>query len=412
MRKTEQSSENSPAPGAKNEVSADAPSHRSQPPTSRQIASYVAGRPWRDEGSRRMAVAAIDDEGIRRETERKSFEVDPESGMTAEGFLRWMSEGFAEGDVVRFGGEDGGRMVSGIGILTHDGLKSRCDGLKIASYVSDDNFITPEASLRNLAYHRVSEDDERRFWRIATAEGWRYDPVRLALARFHTPREGELVMFEGELPSVGPARGVGVVREVSADGDVTMYCLMVYGPSSKGCIGLGYSMWESEAGGVPLSLSKFTFTPVTDDPGSPLNVKATYRRLDAELEKVGKVWNRRQRRVEPLKMDVGHGERYWWVDDKLKVRCDVENGLRASTERRLAGNYFGCMEEADEARRMMKDACERILARPLPPVARRSHVPSAANAGAVRKAAEEGGRKPGRRGRPKKNPAPDSEGRG
>ena len=70
------------------------------------------------------------------------------------------------------------------------------------------------------------------------------------------------------------------------------------------------------------------------------NSTSCFRRLGRELERVGKVWKDKLQRIEPLKVELPVGSKYFYISDKMEVRTETEKGTPTSHLRYLAGNYF------------------------------------------------------------------------
>lgn len=164
--------------------------------------------------------------------------------------------------------------------------------------------------------------------------GLQPDEKKLELVSKYIPKPLEKVIFHSHDQSI---IGLGVVRQVYADGDVELYCYYIY-PTTHHEDTIGYSMHELRI----VNLRNYVFENMLDDDNrsSSFNGVSCLRRLNRELEKHGKVWKDKLKRIEPLKPTVNKGDKYWYISDKLKVIQDREKDTPTSHLRYLSGNYF------------------------------------------------------------------------
>lgn len=117
--------------------------------------------------------------------------------------------------------------------------------------------------------------------------------------------------------------GVGVVRDIDKrTGKIELYCYFLYDSKQT-----GYSMHETEV----CSLYGYNFE------GASISAQ---RRLNKELGRCGKVWNDRLHRIEPICCKVSIGQKYWYINDKMKCVEETEKGRPTSNFRYISGNYF------------------------------------------------------------------------
>ena len=64
------------------------------------------------------------------------------------------------------------------------------------------------------------------------------------------------------------------------------------------------------------------------------------RKLNNILSKYGKTWNEKLHRIEPLEPMSEKGKPYWYINDKLELVQDEENGKMSSRFRYRCANYF------------------------------------------------------------------------
>ena len=156
-----------------------------------------------------------------------------------------------------------------------------------------------------------------------------------SLEEKYVPSDGDKVLFHD---MTGASKGIGIVRHVSpSEREIELYCYFIY-PTKMSAKGIGFSMHERSA----ISMEEFVFEPLGGDDTHPrkLDPVSCMRRLNRELEKYGKVWKDKLRRVEPLNMRAQKGGTYWYINDKLKVVKAVEKDTPTCHMRYLSGNYF------------------------------------------------------------------------
>lgn len=160
------------------------------------------------------------------------------------------------------------------------------------------------------------------------------NPNTLQLIPKYVPKMGERVVFFDFAQNI---QGVGVVRDIDDNGDVTLFCYFTYstpGHPSQ----IGFSLYENPG----YNIKSMIFENIDKENVSTTlgNSTSCYRRLGRELEKSGKVWKDKMLRVEPLTGQVPIGEKYYYISDKMKVVTETEKGTPTSKIRWLAGNYF------------------------------------------------------------------------
>ena len=172
----------------------------------------------------------------------------------------------------------------------------------------------------------VDEIDNKAMTIMLAEQGWEFDYEKKTLRKKYLPEINERVEF-----CRGNYVGLGVVRSINpVENSIEFFCYFIYSDRK-----IGYSMHES---GV-CDVMSFQFNPMTI---------VAARRLNRELEKFGKTWNDKLHRIEPVKLEVDKGEKYWYISDKMTVKGDREKGTPTSHFRYIAGNYFQSYEEALE----------------------------------------------------------------
>lgn len=159
------------------------------------------------------------------------------------------------------------------------------------------------------------------------------DPEKLQLIPKFIPKREDRVIFYDFAQNI---QGVGVVREINADGDVIFYCYFTYHTHAHPKR-IGYSLYENPG----YNLKSFVFESINKE-----NIQTTlgnstscYRRLGKELGKVGKVWKDKLLRIEPIKIEL-RNSKYYYISDKMEVITATEEGKPTSRLRYISGNYF------------------------------------------------------------------------
>ena len=70
--------------------------------------------------------------------------------------------------------------------------------------------------------------------------------------------------------------------------------------------------------------------------------------LKQEFAKMGKVWNGHEKRVEPVNFRVAPGKVYYYIDNYLETVKTHDNRRPKDLRRYCCGNYYTCLEEAEE----------------------------------------------------------------
>lgn len=258
------------------------------------------------------------------------------NGLTASSFIEWFNNGFGSGDVVRYNGS-----------LSIVSLCSLSDARICATILPDGTLSEEWATIPSSDLERASEDESRQIYRILSELGKQYYHSELKLAQKYIPRINERVEFWS---NDGSIHGLGIVRGVDP---MELYCYYLY-PTANTPAELHYSMHESGR----ITLHDFTFENMAI---------SQQRRLNRELSKVGKVWNEKMHRIEPIKAKAEKGGKYWYVNDKIKLVQDFEKETPTSHFRYLAGNYFLDYNDALDYLTMIHEMLRDRLARPEQP---------------------------------------------
>lgn len=234
-------------------------------------------------------------------------------GITTDDYVTWFESGYGIGDVVMIEGKIAllGRCLSycvmPIAYLMGDELQILHNFHNI-----DTNDVSP-----------ASKKDEERMRLIVASNGYQISNKTLHLAAKYIPSPRERIEFYNETEKCS-----GVVRTVDKEsGIITLYCSFNY---TTGDVAYNEETLK------PIKIVDYTFREMS---------RSSLRRLNSELGKKGKIWHDKICRVEPLNMKASIGAKYWFIDDKLRLRQDVEMGRPTSHARLLAGNYFTVYED-------------------------------------------------------------------
>ncbi len=244
-----------------------------------------------------------------------SIQISPkysDDGIDIAIFTDWFNNGFASGEVALMGDT--------LVILGHCTLSNA----KIEAKYHDTgfDFTRSATSISNLS--KVSEERSNEVLRQLSELKMQFDRNREMITEKYVPAINERVEFYND-----KIRGLGVIREFRPeDNYVELYCYYIYDTGE-----IGYSMHEK---GI-CTVHEFNFSSMT---------VSCQRRMNRELERHGKVWRDKLHRIEPITVKAEKGEKYWYINDKMKVVQEMEKGTPTSQYRYIAGNYFTDLEEA------------------------------------------------------------------
>lgn len=228
-------------------------------------------------------------------------------------FAKWLECGYGAGDIVEWG--------ENIGLVQDGGIKEIRICLKIHRNTPNfDSFI-----LNDQVIHPAPKNAAEAIYEALEANGKEFGNPYFCITEKYIPNPNTIVTYQNHQTG---EEGVGVLRLIKQTGEIIMYCWYEKGKSVR------YSMNENLG-----NIRDYSFQQVHP---------ADYPRkaLDAALAKVGKTWNHFLRRIEPLKMKVEIGSKYFYINDKRTVVCETEKGTPTSHKRYIAGNYFKRQEDA------------------------------------------------------------------
>lgn len=290
-----------------------------------QVRNFLVGRAFKSQITYEMIAAFCSQHLNLTLNTPRTF--DKTDGIDTETFLEWYANGFAQGDIIKWGDK--------LAVLGNSSPSAAC----ICCYLESDGTIVKDVSIKiSISDIKHTTEDERlTMSRQLLKEGLEIDLQYLTISKKRMPRSGEQVKF-----SDGITTGYGVLRNIEKDGTVVMYCYFT--TAGK----LDYSM-HGKLGRVEF----LQFEPMTI---------GYRRRLEKELNKHGKSWNEKRCRIEPTNYKLKLGKFYWYVTDLLRVVRAVDNGKATANLRYLSGNYFHSLKEAVECQTAWSETLRDKLA--------------------------------------------------
>lgn len=244
--------------------------------------------------------------------------------IDAQTFIQWFENGFAASEIVKY--------ADALAILGQC-TTTTCQIIGILS----GNTITPTnktASTSDLT--KSTGDNIAYFQNILFEHRLQYNPEKLSLETKFIPHINDKILFHTFDKSIN---GIGIVRSLdTVRNEIELYCYFIY-PTKTEKSRIGYSMHEC---GI-INFHEYVFEPLLDDNDNRFSSDdgvSAYRRLKRELEKVGKVWKDKIRRIEPADMKLDKGKKYFYITDKLTVVEETDKGTPTGQMRYLCGNYF------------------------------------------------------------------------
>lgn len=246
--------------------------------------------------------------------ENKDFPV-----ISLEGFKSWIEKAaFQRGDVV-VNKENGG-----IGIV--DSVEYR--NLSLVAFVDKAGVLHEGKQSVALADCRKAAQDEMTgLQRLLNRKGLGWNRRQNSLYKQdYVPKENHQV----RLSIMGRKMGLGVFKEIDADGRLVMYCVKMTGEAPR------YSLHE-------------IIGPAED---YQLNQISTYERdiLTEELKKSGISWNGHLKRLESVCIRADKGNAYHYLNDLFEIVTKPDDYQSRDTKRWRAGNYFTQLEEIEAVR--------------------------------------------------------------
>ena len=243
-------------------------------------------------------------------------------------FSSWFNDGFGSGDIACFEGKS---VIIGACNLS----VAKIEATLIGEVIDNTRFSTDIMNLSRLSVNEIAI-----FKKALFVNELQYGESNQLVIQRYIPIANERVSFKTD-----DMYGIGVIRSVSkVDDTIELYCYYIYGLGS-----IKYSMHETIG-----SLSDYIFQPMS---------RSERNRLKNELKKCGKNWNDKIHRIEPVEGKAGQGTKYWYINDKMKMVSDIEEGKPTSHFRFIGGNYFLTQDDCLENLGAFNEILRNFLAR-------------------------------------------------
>lgn len=261
--------------------------------------------------------------------------------IDTQSFIQWYKSGYASSEIAIYDntlailGQCSQTAVTAIGILE-------------GNQVSSINKPIPVSELS-----KATEADVLQFQKCLLSSNLQLNPSTLCLEDKYTPQANEKVIFH---TYDFATKGIGIIRNIDhSSHKVELYCYFIY-PTKTEKARLGYSMHETNI----VNQYEYIFEPLLENNDNRFSNDdgiSAYRRMKRELEREGKVWKDKIRRIEPSQMRLNKGDTYYYISDKLTVVTEKEKGTPTSQMRYLCGNYF----VDDKAAYIMLDKIHELI---------------------------------------------------
>lgn len=239
-------------------------------------------------------------------------------------FSEWYKNGFGSGDIALC---DGNLVMIGACNL---------DTAKIEAVLIEEKISCTRSAVNVEKLSKPSDNEMSLFKKAMFDNELQFDESYQLVIDRYIPSMNDKVSFRND-----ELYGIGVIRSVSKEENkFELYCYYIYQIKTA-----KYSMHETIA-----PLSDYIFQMMT---------RSEMSKLKNELKKLGKNWNDKLHRVEPIDGKAQIGGKYWYINDKMKMSSEVEGGKSTSHFRYLAGNYFltqsDCLENLGKMNEILKD---------------------------------------------------------
>ena len=243
-------------------------------------------------------------------------------GLTVESFKKWINEGYGCCDVVNHNGD------LCIVKTWNEKTTNVCFTIKGANTEIIDE---KEHELLNEELKPANEYETGIVYGYLRSNNLEFFNPFPCVAEKYLPKSNDIVEFHKYDSDIN---GVGVVRMVIPNGNVTMYCLYFYPNKDNENGEVIYNM-HYELGNI----NEYSFCTVDT---------SSYQRknLETKLNSVNKSWNHPLRRIEPCDLRCERGGEYYYINDKLVVTKDTDQYTALSNKRFNAGNYYRKIEDA------------------------------------------------------------------
>lgn len=298
--------------------------------TKKQVLSYLQEHNFSTPSDLNLVIAFCQQERLLTPKEFPTFTTP--GTENAQSFIEWFEHGFGCGDIAA--DENTGCFV----LISNNDLNN----VEVcASRYSYGDWSFDKAIYPANDFSHVDDDTAENMIIELAVHGWEFDYENMGVRKKFIPEINDRIEF-----SKGDHVGLGVVRDIDAtSGAIELYCYFWYDTKE-----IGYNMHETEV----CDLYSFQHNLQT--------IVAT-RRMNRELNKLGKIWNDKLHRVEPITCKAAKGEKYFYISDKMKIVQDKEKDTPTSHFRYIGGNYFLTHEEAKECLDKFGEILRNRLAR-------------------------------------------------
>ena len=236
--------------------------------------------------------------------------------INLEQFKQYVHEGiFHSGDVV-FDETQGG-----MGIVHSANFKT----LSLVAYVDKDGAFSEMPVEAERVNCRIATKEEmfeiqRRLYKAGL--GWNKRKCTLFKQKY-IPQENQQV----RLSALGKKMGLGVFKEIDADGRIIMYCVKMEDEDAR------YSLHDV----------------VGKAEDYQIDLISTYERniFTEQLKQAGVIWNGHLKQIKLINHRVDKGETYYYLDDIFEIVPATDKYTARDTKRLVAGNYFTSPDKAD-----------------------------------------------------------------
>lgn len=214
-------------------------------------------------------------------------------------------------------------------------VKENWDSFVVGAILSSDGGLSfGEYRFSDEKWEVPSKDEILALQRALASHGCDWSPIANRIIERKVPSAPKYV----RLMVLGTPVGIGVFKEILADGTLEMYCIKM-GSSNiryKDNLNLG------DADG-------YSFFDTYDEHRAG---------IQAELGEMGVVWDTKHRRIEKSKARAKLGKGYFYVNAVFVVQQATETNSPTDRRRFNRGNYFLRKQVAERAKDKMINVCK------------------------------------------------------
>lgn len=256
---------------------------------------------------------------------------DASDGITITEFEDWMDNGFSPGDIVY-----NGDVISILG---------RCSSNKaqIQAFINpDEQLVITNTKTPTNGLKIANPEDKARLMNLLLENDKQFDIFTHQITNRYIPENWERVIMLYNNQTY-----LAIVREIDKYGRVIL------------------CFWQNLETKELQHDPKMYFCNLSDCTFFPIEEKDKLK-LTRALMKVGKKWNERMERIQPLYLDDNNiTGTHWYVNETLQVvRKEANPQMKANMLRKSAGNFFINQKDAEDFRDGILEALRCILAKP------------------------------------------------